>query len=204
MSVSCTSNSLAQSSASQNAESSTWRRFWVFEGLLQNQRLETILICIVVLCFPHSNIACIHMCDECKRSNAPNVCDKLLSISLPHEQVCSQTTKYQVYHYVPSIDMSEQIVSKMWTILQLIHFLLLQIDVIHAWCCDFEKLLSRFYEQIRNIFPHISLRDLPCHWTKKILFLHQVSLKLWSIVFLRLQRKSWIRTYLCSLPQYRH
>ena len=33
------------------------------QGLLQNQSLETILICNVVLCFPHNNIACIHMCD---------------------------------------------------------------------------------------------------------------------------------------------
>ena len=67
------------------------------QGLLQNQSLETILICIVVLCFLHSNIACIHMCDECKRSNALNVCHKLLPISWPHEQVCSQTIIYQVY-----------------------------------------------------------------------------------------------------------
>ena len=50
------------------------------QGLLQNQSLETILICSVVLCFPENNIACIHMCDECKRSNVPNVCHMLLSI----------------------------------------------------------------------------------------------------------------------------
>ena len=59
-----------------------------------------------------------------------------------------------------------------------------------------------FYSQVRNIFPHISLRDLPCHRTMKILFLHQVFLKLWSVVFLWLQQKSWFRTYLCSSPQY--
>ena len=40
----------------------------------QNPNLETILICNVVLCFPYNNIACIHMCDECKKSNALNVC----------------------------------------------------------------------------------------------------------------------------------
>ena len=33
-------------------------------GLLQNQSLEIIPIYIVVLCFPHSNIACVHMCDD--------------------------------------------------------------------------------------------------------------------------------------------
>ena len=95
------------------------------QGLLQNQSVEIILVCIVVLCSPHNNIACIHMCDEYKISNAPNVCHKLLSISFPHEQVCSQTMKYQVYQYVPNVDMSEQFVSKLWRILQLIQFLLL-------------------------------------------------------------------------------
>ena len=37
------------------------------QGLLQNQSLETILICNVVLCFPNNNIVCTHLCDECKR-----------------------------------------------------------------------------------------------------------------------------------------
>ena len=65
-------------------------------------------------------------------------------------------------------------------------------------------IVESFYLQVRNFFPHISLRDLSGNRTKKILFLHQVSLKLWPVVFLWLQQKSWIRTYLCSLPQYRH
>ena len=33
------------------------------QGLLQNQGLETILICNVVLCYSQNHIACIHMCD---------------------------------------------------------------------------------------------------------------------------------------------
>ena len=78
------------------------RRFlmltWSFQGLLQNQSLETILICIVVLCFPHNNIACFHLYDECKRSNAPSVCHKILSSLWPHEQVCSQ----QICHNFPA------------------------------------------------------------------------------------------------------
>ena len=95
------------------------------QSLLQNQNLEVILICIVVLCFPHNNIACIHMCDECKRSNAPNVCLKMLSILWPHEQVCPQTPKYQFSKYEPNTDISE-CVSKLKTILLLLtHFLLL-------------------------------------------------------------------------------
>ena len=31
-------------------------------------------------CFPHGNIVCDHMRDQCKRSNAPSVCHKLWSI----------------------------------------------------------------------------------------------------------------------------
>ena len=61
MSVSCTSN--------------------LFLMLILNlPDVETILICIVVLCFPHNNIVCIHVYDECKRSKALNVCVKILSI----------------------------------------------------------------------------------------------------------------------------
>ena len=71
------------------------------QGLLQNQNLETILICIVVLCYPHNSIDWIHMCDEWTRSDAPNVCHKLLSILWPHKQVYSQTIKCRVYQYEP-------------------------------------------------------------------------------------------------------
>ena len=47
------------------------------QGLLQNQNLETIRTCSVVLCFPHYNIVGIHMCDKCKRSNDLKVCLKI-------------------------------------------------------------------------------------------------------------------------------
>ena len=46
-----------------------------------------------------------------------------------------------------------------------------------------------------------SLPDLPCRKTKKIWLLHQVSLKLWSVVFPGLQQKPWIRSCPCSLSQ---
>ena len=67
---------------------------------------------------------------------------------------------------------------------------------------SFGFIVESSYSQVRIIFSHISSRDLPYHRTKKMLFLHQVSLKLWSVVFLCLQQKSWIRTYLCSSTQY--
>ena len=73
-------------------------------GLLQNQNIEIMLFCTVVLCYPHNNVAGIHMCDECTRSNAPSVGHKILSILSPHEQVRLQTTKYQVYQYEPNLD----------------------------------------------------------------------------------------------------
>ena len=92
------------------------------QGLLQNQRLETIRVCTVVLCFPQSNIACVHMCDECKRSNAPNVCHMLLSILWPHEQVCSQTTRYRVYQFETNSSILELFVSIRLTTLQQILF----------------------------------------------------------------------------------
>ena len=89
------------------------------QGLLQNQSLETNLICIVTQCFPHNHIACIHMCDECRRSNAPSVCHKILSIFVFTRARC------QVSQYEPNTDISKQLVSKLWIILQLIQFLLL-------------------------------------------------------------------------------
>ena len=98
---------------------------FVFAKSPQKYSLETILVSIVVLCFPENNIAGIHLYDECKRSKTPNVCHRLSSISLPSEQVCSQTIESQVNQYVPNIDISEQFVSKLLTILQMIHFLLL-------------------------------------------------------------------------------
>ena len=131
---------------------------------LPNQILETILICIVVLCFPLNNIA--RVC-ECTRSNASNVCHKLLSISSPHEQGCSQTIKYQVYQYVPTIDISEQFVSRLWTILPLTQFLLFLI-------CGHPGMTSRlctivwcFTRQFAISFHAFFLHDLPCHRTMK-------------------------------------
>ena len=49
---------------SENTQDQSWCWFWVFKCLLQNQSLETILICNVVLGVPHNNIASIHVCDS--------------------------------------------------------------------------------------------------------------------------------------------
>ena len=42
---------------SENAQNSSWCLFLSLLDLQQNQSPETILICIVVLYFPHDNIA---------------------------------------------------------------------------------------------------------------------------------------------------
>ena len=76
--------------------------------------------------------------------------------------------------------------------------------VIHPWRCDCLILVEWFYPQVRNIFPHVSLRDLTRYRTKNISFRHQMSLKLWQVVFPWPQQESWIRSDLCSLLQYRH
>ena len=67
----------------------------------------------------------------------------LVSILQPHEQVCSQTTKYQVVQCVPSISISEQFVSKKVdnSPTDPIVFLF-TLMIIHAWRCDYEKLLK--------------------------------------------------------------
>ena len=38
------------------------------QDLWKNQSLETVPICMVVQCFPHDNIAEMHICDEIKRA----------------------------------------------------------------------------------------------------------------------------------------
>ena len=125
-SISCTSNLLVQLFDFKKYTRVDLILILSLQGLMQNQNLETIQVCIVVLCYPHNNIACIHLCDECTRSNASIVCLKLWSTLWPHEQVCSQTTKYLVYQYVPKIQTFQNILwANFETILLLTHFLLL-------------------------------------------------------------------------------
>ena len=44
---------------------------WILspQDLLQNRSLEIVPACTVQQCYPHDNIVCIHMCDECMKSN---------------------------------------------------------------------------------------------------------------------------------------
>ena len=160
--------------ASRETSSTSIELMLISNPLNLLQVLKTILICNVVLCFPHDNIACIHMCNERKGSKVRNVCHMLWFISSLHEQVCSQNLKHQVYQYVLNADMSEQVVNKLWTILQLIHFLRLQIDDHRCMALRLCKIAHLFCSQVRNIFRSICSHDLPCFMTMKILLRHQV------------------------------
>ena len=127
------------------------------------------------------------MCDERKSSNAPNVCHMLVTNSLPHEQVCSQNIKYQVQQYVPFIShfrtICEQTVENSFPL----------------WFDDHPCMVLRlcliaqlFYSPNRNVFPRISLHDLPCRRTMKILFLPQVSpWLLFLVIFHSSGRNPW-------------
>ena len=91
-------------------------------------------VCIAWQYYPHNNTVCIHMCDGCKRSNAPNVYHKLWSILWSIVQICSLTIEYQVFQYVPSISISEQFESIFLTILLKISILLFWND--GHWCME--------------------------------------------------------------------
>ena len=177
--------------ASENAQCSTWGTFF-------NRSLETVPTCIVWQFSPHDNVVCIHMCDECKRSNEIIVCHMFWSILWSIVQVCSLTIEYQVFQYVPSIIISEQFESILLTILPRVSLLLL------LWNDDrqcMELILCGVVESFclptqKNV-PHISWHDPPCHKTTKK-YADFPSM----VIFQFLLRKSWIQTWFCCCPQY--
>ena len=93
---------------------------WSLEGLQQNLSLGTNPIDNAEPCFPHDSNVGDHLHDECRLSNEPSFCHKLLSTWWLIEQVCSLTKKCQVYQFVQSTSISRQFVSIFLTIPQLI------------------------------------------------------------------------------------
>ena len=80
------------------------------------------LHCLAV--FPDSTV-CIHMYDECERSNEIIVCNRLWSILWLPLQVCSPSTECLVFQLMPRKSISIQFVSMLLTILRRISILLL-------------------------------------------------------------------------------
>ena len=163
---------------------------------MTSENAQPSLRCRVV--FPTLHLLpVIHLNDECKITNAPSVCPfrestrKLVqspqNIKSP---ITSQIQRFQNNLRANCRDFSY------W----LIFFF--QLMVIHAWCCDSEKSVSRFICKFATYIHTFLCVTFPCHRTKKNLFLYQVSLKLCYVVFPWYQQKSWIRTYLCSSPQH--
>ena len=106
--VSCTSDFLVRTCDFPKCIEFLQMLAWNLQSLLQNQSLETIPICNVVL-WLHNNIAGVHMCDECMPSNVRSVNDKLLSVPWQHVQVCSLTIKYQAYNTSQEKDISDNV-----------------------------------------------------------------------------------------------
>ena len=158
---------------------------WNLTGLLQNQSLETILICIVV-CFPRNNIAWIHMCDECKRSNAKRLSQafvhfvtaraslftdhKISGSTIPtcakieiFQNICAQTVDKS-----PADSFSSP--PNWWSSMHGVRGLV--------------SLLSRFTRKFAISFhAFLCMTFLPSHRTMKIPFRHQVSPWLLFLVF---------------------
>ena len=137
-----------------------------------------------------------HLCDECveiKRAYRFVTCSGPFCDGT--SKFVHKPSKYQVYQYEPSVDVSEQYASKLLTTLQQIPFLLPWVggrQCMVLWLCITVEL---FCSSVRIIFPRTSLHDLPCHRTMGTCSC-QVSLYL--VAFLKLLQRFWIRTCSCN------
>ena len=170
--VSCTSNLLEQMYDFQKR--TMFLQKWI-SNLPRSQSRETIVICIVALYFPHNNIVGIHLCDECKRSNASHVCHKLFihfvteraSLFTDH-RISDLPTRAKYRHFTTiweqTVDNSPtDIFSSSLNWWSSMH------DLATSYNCCIVLFANSQY------LPHISLHDLPWHRTMKISFRHQVS-----------------------------
>ena len=83
---------------------------WILnlQDLPRSQSPETVPVCIASQYFPHDNIVCIHLYDECMKLIDSGVCHKLWSILLWIARAYLLTIKYQVVQFLPNINISEQ------------------------------------------------------------------------------------------------
>ena len=90
-----------------------------------------------------TNTVCIHMHDECRRSNDIIVCHKLWSISWSIVQACSPTIEYQVVQYVPIQVFQNNLRAYSWQFSYRFQFFFFEVVVIDAWSRYFVELVSR-------------------------------------------------------------
>ena len=93
------------------------RLIWSLQGRQQNPSLGVNPIDNAER-FPHDNIVGGHSCDECRLSNEPSVCHKLLFTLWLLEQACSQTKEWQVCQFGPNTGISGRFESILLTVLQ--------------------------------------------------------------------------------------
>ena len=107
-----------------------------------NKTQPTMLSCD----YTHENIACSHLRYECKKSNEPSVCHKLLSMLWLLEQVCFPAKECQVYQFVPHTNVSRQFVQSLRKVSpNLVAFqLLLQKFVIRHFSILIDNICVRF------------------------------------------------------------
>ena len=112
-------------------------------------------------------------------------------------QIYSLTIEYQVYQFVQSINILEQIESILVTIVQQIPFLFLEVVVINAWSRYFVELLRRLVCQLTISF----------HTLLGMTFHVIGPMKRYSnfpsmVDFQLLPRKFVIQTWFCNCQQY--
>ena len=76
--VSYTSNLLEQMYDFQKCTMFLQKRILNPQHLPQKRSLETFPACIVLQYYPHNNIVCMHMYDECKKSTDSGVCHSMI------------------------------------------------------------------------------------------------------------------------------
>ena len=136
------------------------------QGLLQNQSLETILICNVVLIFPqqyclYSHVWWVFATKRAKRLSHALVHFVTARATLFTDQKYKSTNTCQIQTFQNNLGTNCGLYSY-W----LNFFFKKKLMVIHDGVVTFES----FYWPIRNTFPHISLHDLPCPRTMKTSF----------------------------------
>ena len=105
-------------SISEDTQNSVRNVFNNLQSLHQNLNIGTIPIDNPVPYYPHDNSACYHSCGECKRSNMPNVGQKLWSIAWQLVQMCLQNKICQIQPFRPHTSMSRRFGSKLLKILK--------------------------------------------------------------------------------------
>ena len=148
------------------------------------------------VCNAEPNLVGSHLSDESMKSIDSGVCHRLWSISWSIVQVCSRTTEYQVFQYVPSTSISRLFVSILVTILQLIQVPLSWNDGDPSKDLRLCTTTLSLCSPVRNISQRISEHVLPCRKTAQP-SLCEVFATL--VIFQLLQLKFVIRTLPCTL-----